>query len=269
MPPPPDDAADVQPSPKDGTEQTTQAMTSPMNMYPSVRRPFSPTDMPTSVQIRIHILPLGKIIGLMPRLTDDLFLVTPATTYIELKDTVEARVERLLKPGSTTERWSKSRLVWPKDKGQNQGTWNTAKEEILAGQGTDLYIGTRLTGPYARDHNRTLHVVDGMLAMPSGCDDRTARARWTGCEGNREWHAERLRVQWLNEATALAEEGDLAGSKMRLDWVKEEAGLAQEGGRTARLIAPMETLVVRDDQRAASATAATVTAHHKHVYFVT
>ncbi|KAK3631490.1 hypothetical protein LTR56_016854 [Elasticomyces elasticus] len=246
MPPPPDDAADVQPPPNDETEQTTPEMPyrkymTEMCMHTSVHRPFRATEMPTSVQIRIHILPLGKIIGLMPRLTDDLFLVTPATTYIEIKDTVEARVERLLKPGSTTERWSKSRLVWPKDKGQNQGTWNTAKEEILAGQGTDLYIGTRLTGPYARDHSRTLHVVDGMLAMPSGCDDRTARARWAGCEGNREWHAERLRVQWLNEATALAEAGDLAGSRMRLDWVKEEAGLTRGEKRVLACCSSLST----------------------------
>ncbi|KAK4962608.1 hypothetical protein LTR10_000235 [Elasticomyces elasticus] len=184
MPPPSEDVTDVQLPTHDETEQTTQEMphqlTSPMNMYRSVYGPSNPTDMSTSVQVRIHMLPLGKIIGVMPRLTDDVFLLTTATTYIEFMDMVEAREERLLKPGSTTEH-SSSRLVWDNDKGQNEGTFKDAKEDILAGRGTELFIGTYLTGPLARDQNRTLHVVEGMLAMPAGCDDRTARARYTGC----------------------------------------------------------------------------------------
>ncbi|KAK5703059.1 hypothetical protein LTR97_004005 [Elasticomyces elasticus] len=263
MPPPSEDATDVQLPAHDQREQTTQEMlhqaTSPMNTDTSVHQPFNPTDAYTGVQVRIHMLPLGKIIGVMPRLTDDVFLLTTATTYIEFMDMVEAREERLLKPGSTTEH-SKSRLVWGDDKGQNEGTFKDAKEEILAGRGTELYVGTYLIGPYGRDQNSTHHVVEGMLAMPAGCDDRTARARYTGCEGNMEWIAEKRKQQWQDEETALAEEGDLAGSKERLDRIKEETGLAQEEDCTATLIAPMETVVVRDDQRAATAIAATDTA---------
>ncbi|KAK3625672.1 hypothetical protein LTR56_020284 [Elasticomyces elasticus] len=263
MPPPPEDTTDVQLPAHDQTEQTTQEMpnqlTSPMNMYRSYHGPSNPTDMPTSVQVQIHILPLGKIIGVMPRLTDDVFLITPATTYIEFKKTIEAREERLLKPGSATERSKSSRLVWDDDKGQNEGTFKDAKEEILAGRGTELYIGTYLIGPYGRDQNSTHHVVEGMLAMPAGCDDRTARAQYTGCEGNMEWIAEKRKQQWQDEETGLAQEGDFAGAQMRLDCIKEETGLAQEEDCTARPIAPLVPLVVLDDQRAATTAGATDT----------
>ncbi|KAK4893270.1 hypothetical protein LTR27_008393 [Elasticomyces elasticus] len=147
MPPRPEDTADVQPSPKDGTEQTTHAM--PYRKYT--------TDMYTSFTVRIHILNLGRL-SYVPKLLHDLIPVTPATTYVEFKDMVEARNERSL-----------DRLIWGYDDGHNQYTWDVAKSKILAGCGTELYLGTSSSGPWtAKANSPTHHSIFGMLLVPPG-----------------------------------------------------------------------------------------------------